>query len=164
MAAPFRLVLTFQLFPGLPRKSGNRRFRYQTAMYKLAPPTKMLTGALWLCVIALVGMAPNRVEASCGDYLNHKHFSSGLLNSDNAQFDPFSKSQPTGHCKNGRCDRAPMPLPVDPLGPRVTLREIASAGVPCLKVLDSECEDWTELVQSVPTPVFLGGPLKPPIL
>ncbi|MFN7292744.1 MAG: hypothetical protein ACK5T6_19340 [Pirellula sp.] len=133
-------------------------------MHNFATPTKMLTGALLLYVTLLVGMVPNRVEASCGDYLNHKHFSSGLLNSDNALLDPFSKSQPTGHCKNGRCDRAPMPLPIDPLSPRVTLREIASAGVPCFKVLDSKCEDWTELVQSVPTPVFLGGPLKPPIL
>ncbi len=133
-------------------------------MHNFATPTKMLTGALWLCVTLVVGMVPNRVEASCGDYLNHKHFSVGLLDNDNALLDPFSKSQPTGHCKNGRCDRAPMPLPVDPLSPRVTLREIASSEVLFVKTVDSDCEDWTELVQSIPTSVFLGGPLKPPIL
>lgn len=133
-------------------------------MHKFAPTTKMLAGAVWLFVIAFVGMAPNRVEASCGDYLNHKHFPNGLLQNGIAPLDPFSKSQPTGHCQGGRCDRAPMPLPVDPLSPRVTLRDIASTGAPSFNAFELDCEDWTEFVQSAPSPVFLGGPLKPPIL
>jgi hypothetical protein len=161
------LFPTCPYFSALSRPStsaGESSVSVPTAMHKLAPPTKMLTGALWLCVIALVGVAPNRVEASCGDYLNHKHFPSGLLQKNNGPIDPFSKSQPTGHCEGGRCDRAPMPLPVDPLSPRVTLREIATAVVPCFKAFDLECEDWANIEQSIPSSVFLGGPLKPPIL
>jgi hypothetical protein len=57
-----------------------------------------------------------------------------------------------------------MPLPVDPLSPRVTLREIASSGAPSFNAFELDCEDWTEFVQPSPSPVFLGGPLKPPIL
>lgn len=124
----------------------------------------MLTGAVWLFVVALVGMAPNRIEASCGDYLNHKHFPTGFLSSDNGPFDPFSKNQPVSRCEGGRCDRAPMPLPVDPLSPRVTIREIATTGFLCITSPELECEDWSDPAQSIPSLVFLGGPLKPPIL
>jgi hypothetical protein len=158
------LSLLFIAFRSLPYGQSERSVLVPTAMQKLAPTTKMLTGVLWLFVIACVGMAPSRLEASCGDYLNHKHFPSGLLLKDNGPADPFSKSHPTGQCEGGRCDRAPIPLPVDPISPRVTLREIASSGVSCFKALDLECEDWTELAQCIPAPVTLGGPLKPPIL
>ena len=57
-----------------------------------------------------------------------------------------------------------MPLPVDPINPRMTLREIVPPRVPSLKANEFECEDFDILVQIAPTPVFLGGPLKPPIL
>jgi len=133
-------------------------------MRKPLSTTKTIAGAVWLVVFVVVGMAANRLEASCGDYLTHKHHPTNLLGKEKGPFAPHTGSQPTGKCQGGSCDRSRMPLPVDPLSPRVTVREIATAGVPRFEAFDLDQDDWMEIASSIPDTVFLSGPLKPPIL
>jgi hypothetical protein len=129
-------------------------------MSRLAKPSAVLRVAAKLTLVLLVvGSSASRLQASCGDYLEHSQFGKNTN-----PLELPNKHDRGKRCQGGECNRAPTPLPVDPLSLRVTVREISSATAPNFNAEVSEKEEWSLVVHAKPNSVSYGVPLKPPIL
>ena len=129
-------------------------------MSRLAKLSTLLWAAAKLAVVLLVvGSSASSLQASCGDYLEHRQ-----IGKNNNPLDLPNKHERGKRCEGGECNRAPAPLPVDPLSLRVTVREISTTTAPNFDVEESEDEEWSLVVHAKPNSVSHGVPLKPPIL
>lgn len=119
------------------------------------------TSLLWAAMVAVLCLWVERVDASCGDYLEHHPTGNAdsTLAQDQLPADPFSPS-----CRGGQCKRLPPASPADPSGPRLSLRQslgICDAASPTLELNHSrwivvECDCLQVMAREVL--------LRPPIV
>jgi hypothetical protein len=157
---PCRIVdkaLQFRLTVSTPQESNYETF----VNVSHSTPTALLSKSLlFVAILGVFCCWAGRVDASCGDYLEHRSMgkSHSPFGDKELPASPFSPG-----CRGGQCNKVPPVAPFEPVGPRVVVRQILGTPDLALPTFELIQLSWSVSDCNCPPSIGLQVLLRPPI-